>query len=741
VPSDESIKRARRPFELPSDAGLEHASRALEPREVPVSAVGHGDLFHLARRAQVSGIGDAVVVHMPDEIRQICAPASREMEAEEPVVVHGATVTEVEEPDMHKIIAADQRGGVVQCRHPASNRLRIVGLSHIAEVRPALSIEDDVTEDEIGAGGVEAAHSDLHLVRRQPVIAVDELDQIPGRERDPLVEGIADAEVRLADPVVLRAQPRAEQLDRAVIGAAVDDHVLEVGERLRADAKDGLFKGPARIEGDGDQRDPRSSGCAECPSAGTEAAFRHSPIVVQSWRGHAVLPGCRRDAGRASGWTPGIGREATPAASRACHGNLTSSKADVDRPTRVVIISDFGDVTGGAAKVAIASARGLAERGIRVAFICAIRPVSTLLDHANIDVGCFDLPQVWATSNPLAAALQGVWSADAARKLDELLRDENPDETIIHFHQWTKAFSPSVIAAARARKFRSIISLHDYFFFCPNGVYFHFPRGSPCQVKPLSCACIAANCDSRNYAFKTIRLLRHGALARALGRLGAPALNVIHVSEFARSVAQPLLASETRHFVVPNPVDVAKGEPVAVRDNRDFVFIGRFTREKHCVLFARAALRAGVPATFLGEGPEEKAIRAANADARVLPWGSAEAVAQVLSKSRALVFPSAWYETSGLVVAEALARGVPAIVGSATGARDLIGDGVNGLLCEPGSFEDLVASLRRLQDDECATAMGENAFAMYWASPLSISTHLDRLLGVYRSISLAACRT
>ena len=108
----------------------------------------------------------------------------------------------------------------------------------------------------------------------------------------------------------------------------------------------------------------------------------------------------------------------------------------------------------------------------------------------------------------------------------------------------------------------------------------------------------------------------------------------------------------------------------------------------------------------------------------------------MLSTARALVFPSVWYETSGLVVAEALARGVPAIVSSATAGRDLIRDGVNGLLCEPGSLEALVASLQRLQDDDRAALMGENAFALYWANPLSVAAHLDQLLAAYRSTRL-----
>jgi glycosyltransferase involved in cell wall biosynthesis len=738
VTPDQSIERARRPLELPADAGLDHARGTFEARDMPVAAVGHGDRFHLTERAQVVGVGDAVVVHVPDEFRQVEAPASREMEAEEPIVVHGAAVTEVEQPDSREGVAADQGGRVIQRRHAATDRVRIVRLTGIPEVRPAPSVEDDVAEDEIGAGGVEAAHGDLHLVGRQPIVGVDELDQLAGRERDPFVERIADTEVGFADPIVLRAQLGTQELDRAVVGAAVDDNMLEVGEPLRVDAVDGLPDSSACVERNRDQGDPRSLRPAQRVSTGTEAPLCRSPIVVQSWRGHDALPGCRRDmdSSNLARITSGIMTEAGPVGSHAHDLILTPSEAAVDRPPRVILVSDFGDVAGGAAKVAITSARGLAERGIEVVFVCAIGPVSPLLQHANIDVRCFDLPGVWGTRNPLAAAMQGVWNADAARRLRAVLQEEDPNETIVHFHQWTKGFSPSVIAAAGTAGFRRLISLHDYFLSCPNGTYFHFPRAMPCRLRPSSIACICANCDSRNYAFKAVRLLRHGILARALGFQEPSSLSVIHVSEFARQVAQPLLPFETRHFVVPNPVDVVKGPPVAVRDNSDFVFIGRFSREKRCVLFAQAALEAGVPAIFLGKGPEEQVLRTANPYARVLPWGSSDTVAQVLSQARALVFPSSWYETSGLVVAEALARGVPAIVGRATAARDLIRDGVNGLLCEPGSLEALVASLQRLQDDDCAAVMGANAFALYWADPLSVSAHVDRLLVAYRSTGL-----
>src|SRR4051794_34481791 len=78
-----------------------------------------------------------------------------------------------------------------------------------------------------------------------------------------------------------------------------------------------------------------------------------------------------------------------------------------------IIVSDFGDVNGGAAQVAILEARGLAERGVNVTFVCALEPLSPLLEHPRIDVQCLRLGDVWKERNPLRAVRNGIWSPHA----------------------------------------------------------------------------------------------------------------------------------------------------------------------------------------------------------------------------------------------------------------------------------------------------------------------------------------
>ena len=53
---------------------------------------------------------------------------------------------------------------------------------------------------------------------------------------------------------------------------------------------------------------------------------------------------------------------------------------------RVIIVYDFAFINGGQAKVAIDSARLLAESGIKVTYFAAVGPIDDSLQHDLIDV-------------------------------------------------------------------------------------------------------------------------------------------------------------------------------------------------------------------------------------------------------------------------------------------------------------------------------------------------------------------
>jgi phosphatidylinositol alpha-mannosyltransferase len=64
-------------------------------------------------------------------------------------------------------------------------------------------------------------------------------------------------------------------------------------------------------------------------------------------------------------------------------------------------------------------------------------------------------------------------------------------------------------------------------------------------------------------------------------------------------------------------------------------------------------------------------------------------------------------ESFGMALVEAMAAGVPVVASDIPGFREVVRDGIEGLLVPPGDPSALAAALRRvLADTELATALG-----------------------------------
>jgi glycosyltransferase involved in cell wall biosynthesis len=398
----------------------------------------------------------------------------------------------------------------------------------------------------------------------------------------------------------------------------------------------------------------------------------------------------------------------------------------------VVIITDFAEVNGGAANVAIVSARGIAERGVRVTYVHGMPAVDASLQHPNITPVCLGLTNVW-DEPPFRAALQAVWNFEAEQRISAILKRFDRGDTVVHFHQWTKTLSPSAIRAVGRAGFHHVITMHDYALGCPNGAYFNYAKNVPCNLEPMSLGCMTTQCDVRGWSHKLVRVARQLSTNATVGTAGS-LLSVVHVTPFSAEISGALLPRGIRQGVVGNPIIATRAAAIEVRRNKHFVYLGRFTKEKGPALLARAASEGGHSAAFMGSGYDEGTIRKANPGALVLSWGSTADVARFLATARCLVFPSLWYECHGLVVAEALSRGIPVIVSRTTGVRDLIQDGLNGLVVDPRSRSDLLRCLDTLADDARVEAMGKNAYEMYWRNPPSVDSHVDSILRIYQEI-------
>lgn len=114
-----------------------------------------------------------------------------------------------------------------------------------------------------------------------------------------------------------------------------------------------------------------------------------------------------------------------------------------------------------------------------------------------------------------------------------------------------------------------------------------------------------------------------------------------------------------------------------------------------------------------GEKKYRQQVKALDLEDRVF-FAGAQSPGQDLPKyfnlGDFLVLPSTHSESFGLVVLEAMASGLPAIVSSLPGPSQLINKGVDGLIAKTGDLNDLTSKIKILADNpDLVKRMGRNA--------------------------------
>jgi glycosyltransferase involved in cell wall biosynthesis len=157
---------------------------------------------------------------------------------------------------------------------------------------------------------------------------------------------------------------------------------------------------------------------------------------------------------------------------------------------------------------------------------------------------------------------------------------------------------------------------------------------------------------------------------------------------------------------IANPMPL-HAEPAAAPRRNALLFLGRLERAKGVfdLVDAVAALRAthaDVRLVLAGDDVDGLGAYAAGrgvADCvQLTGWVGPEQKRVLLESAAVFVLPS-YAEGSPISLLEAMAAGVPAVASAVGGIPDVVTDGVNGMLIEPGDVETLTRVLRKLLDD------------------------------------------
>lgn len=362
-----------------------------------------------------------------------------------------------------------------------------------------------------------------------------------------------------------------------------------------------------------------------------------------------------------------------------------------------------------------------------------------LLRRAGHDVGLFERrsDDIAAMSLPRKAAVPLLvpWNRTVRLELAARLAGDRPD--VVHVHNTFPLLSPSVLAACSDAGVPIVATVHNYTLICPPGTLYR--DGSVCTecVGRSPVPAVRHGCY-RGSGLATLPVAAGMALNRRLW--WSAVSRFFCISRAQREVLVSAGLPGDRLGVKYNFV----AEPRRVRGTvaKHLLFLGRLTGEKGIELLMTAWDRLaadgglGVPLVIAGTGPMQDDVArwaAGRDDVRYAGLRNKAECQDLVAEAVAVIAPSVWLETFGLVVVEAMAAGVPAVAAGHGSFRELVEHGVTGLLHEPGDAASLAARLREIAaDGERNREMGR-AGRLVYERDFTPEVGLERLLDGYRA--------
>jgi glycosyltransferase involved in cell wall biosynthesis len=240
-------------------------------------------------------------------------------------------------------------------------------------------------------------------------------------------------------------------------------------------------------------------------------------------------------------------------------------------------------------------------------------------------------------------------------------------------------------------------------------------------------------CYRNSYA---ATLIAAGTLAthRVIGTWERKIGRHIALTEFARQRFVAGGLSADRIVVKPHLVYPDAGPGPG--DGQFALFVGRLSHEKgiQTLLGAGRRIVEHLSLTIVGDGPLQADVRQAVSENPKVSWlgqRSAEEVQELMGRATCLIVPSIWYETFGLVVAEAFARGTPVIVAKIGALAELVEHGRTGLHFTPGDSDDLVRQVTWISNNPSSVARMREAARSEYERRYSVQSNYPLLCRIY----------
>lgn len=383
-------------------------------------------------------------------------------------------------------------------------------------------------------------------------------------------------------------------------------------------------------------------------------------------------------------------------------------------------------IAGGSDRVLIESKSMLENFGHSVIPFCAVSHRNQPSNYQQYFVNSIDLNAI-----TIKSALSFFYNLEARKKIRMLLNENNVD--IAHLHIYYGKLTTSILNPLIEKKVPIVQTLHEYKLVCP--VYTLERNGVICNdcVSGTFLNCIRYKCKD-NSVLKSSVMVLESYISRALGDVSKIDL-FLSVSFFHKRIMIQGGIPPEKIEVLYNFVDTEYYIPTyEVGDY--YLYFGRIEKLKGIDTLIQAfSQRLEKKLLIVGQGSYVDSLLKSISqlpNISYVGFKSGTELIDIISKCKAVIVPSEWYENCPMNVLEAKALGKPVIGSNIGGIPELINNGKDGLLFEPGSSLELACCLDEI--DEQVFAYGKYA-RLDVENRFSKNSHYNKLNMFYQKIS------
>ena len=349
----------------------------------------------------------------------------------------------------------------------------------------------------------------------------------------------------------------------------------------------------------------------------------------------------------------------------------------------------------------------------------------------TVSLDIMEIYQPWRRN--LARTLLLPVRRKVAKPIIDTIRSFKPD--ILHLHAGGGRSLINAVYAAQATNTPLVLMMHNHWPLCAAIGYFDFKTRTFCNDVVVCGRCL-------NERFKpAVSFLYRNRFARYVLK---HVDHYIGYTDFTKSLLAKAGIAPEKVTVIPPGI-----ENVTINNGADFsqrkyiVFSGRISAEKGPDIFLEVArhyaARHDLEFLVIGDGTfreeAESIVRAYGLkNVTFAGWiDDRKKYFDMLSRAKALVVPSLWIETFGIILLDAFQCGVPVIASNRGGPALVVENGKHGFVVEP-TVPEIVSRLDAIINDQALWERMSRACLDYDFSKHSWDSNAEQLRNLYYKV-------